>query len=50
MALAGFKVTKIHHPMALHDANMRLFPQRWKYASYGGHAIPARLSQRKTSD
>ncbi|MBU2570867.1 MAG: glycosyltransferase family 2 protein [Gammaproteobacteria bacterium] len=42
MALAGYKVIKIDHPMAMHDANMLHFSQWWKRAVRGGHAIGQR--------
>lgn len=42
MALAGFKVIKIDHAMAVHDANMLHFSQWWKRAVRGGHAIGQR--------
>ncbi|OAI11977.1 hypothetical protein A1359_14195 [Methylomonas lenta] len=42
MALAGFKVIKIDHAMAVHDANMLRFSQWWKRAVRGGHAIGQR--------
>jgi len=42
MALAGFKVRKIDHPMAVHDANMYRFKQWWKRAVRSGHAIGQR--------
>ena len=42
MALAGFKVTKIDHPMAVHDANMHSFSQWWKRTVRSGHATGQR--------
>lgn len=42
MALAGYKVTKIDHPMALHDANIVRFSQWWRRAMRSGHAIGQR--------
>ncbi len=42
LSLAGFKVTKIDHFMAIHDANMTTFQQWWKRAVRGGHAIGQR--------
>jgi len=44
MALAGYKVTKIDHAMAVHDANMHRFSQWWQRAVRGGHAIGQRAS------
>jgi len=42
MALAGHKVTKVEHPMAIHDANMHHFSQWWQRTVRGGHAIGQR--------
>lgn len=42
LSLAGYKVTKIDHLMATHDANMTSFQQWWKRAVRGGHAIGQR--------
>ena len=42
LSLAGYKVTKIDHFMAIHDANMTTFQQWWKRAVRGGHAIGQR--------
>ena len=42
LSLAGYKVTKIDHLMAIHDANMTTFQQWWKRAVRGGHAIGQR--------
>ena len=42
LALAGYKVTKIDHHMATHDANMKKFSQWWKRAVRAGHAIGQR--------
>ena len=42
MSLAGYRVTKIRHPMATHDANMTRFAQWWKRAVRAGHAIGQR--------
>lgn len=42
LSLAGYKVTKIEHVMAIHDANMTTFQQWWKRAVRGGHAIGQR--------
>ena len=42
LSLAGYKVTKIDHFMAIHDANITTFQQWWKRAVRGGHAIGQR--------
>lgn len=42
LSLAGYRVTKIDHDMALHDANMTTFGQWWKRAVRAGHAIGQR--------
>jgi glycosyltransferase involved in cell wall biosynthesis len=42
LSLAGYKVTKIDHSMATHDANITSFGQWWKRAVRGGHAIGQR--------
>ena len=42
MGLAGYKVTKLDHPMATHDANITSFWQWWRRAVRGGHAIGQR--------
>lgn len=42
MGLAGYKVTKIDHLMATHDANMTSFQQWWRRAVRAGHAIGQR--------
>ncbi len=42
MGLAGYKVTKLDHPMATHDANITQFGQWWKRAVRAGHAIGQR--------
>jgi GT2 family glycosyltransferase len=42
LSLAGFKVTKIDHHMATHDANMTKFSQWWTRAVRAGHAIGQR--------
>lgn len=42
MGLAGYKVTKIDHLMATHDANMTSFQQWWRRAMRAGHAIGQR--------
>jgi GT2 family glycosyltransferase len=42
LSLAGFKVTKIDHDMAIHDADMTTFGQWWKRAVRAGHAIGQR--------
>jgi GT2 family glycosyltransferase len=44
VAAAGFKVTKIAQPMAVHDADIRRFGQWWKRAVRAGHAIGQRFS------
>ncbi len=42
LSLAGYKVTKIDHSMAIHDANMTTFSQWWKRSVRAGHAIGQR--------
>jgi GT2 family glycosyltransferase len=42
MGLAGYKVTKIDHSMATHDANMTSFQQWWRRSVRAGHAIGQR--------
>ncbi|MGF1643114.1 MAG: glycosyltransferase [Thiotrichales bacterium] len=42
MGLAGYRVTKIDHAMATHDANMTTFNQWWRRAVRAGHAIGQR--------
>lgn len=42
MGLAGYKVTKLDHPMATHDADMTTFHQWWRRAVRAGHAIGQR--------
>jgi GT2 family glycosyltransferase len=42
LSLAGYKVTKIDHHMATHDANMTKFSQWWTRAVRAGHAIGQR--------
>ena len=42
MALNGYKVTKLDHPMAVHDANMHYFSQWWKRSVRSGHATGQR--------
>jgi cellulose synthase/poly-beta-1,6-N-acetylglucosamine synthase-like glycosyltransferase len=42
IALAGYKMTKLDVPMAVHDADMRTFHQWWKRAVRAGHAIGQR--------
>jgi glycosyltransferase involved in cell wall biosynthesis len=42
MGLAGYKVTKIDHQMATHDANIVTFRQWWLRAVRAGHAIGQR--------
>lgn len=42
MGLGGYKVTKLDHPMATHDANIKRFSQWWKRAIRAGHAIGQR--------
>ena len=44
MGLAGYKVTKIDHPMATHDAGMKTFRQWWRRAVRAGHAIGQRYA------
>lgn len=42
MSQAGYRVTKIDHHMATHDANIHRFSQWWKRAIRAGHAIGQR--------
>jgi GT2 family glycosyltransferase len=42
MALAGYRVAKLDHPMATHDAAMTRFSQWWRRAVRAGHAIGQR--------
>lgn len=42
LSLAGYKVTKIDHEMAIHDANMTTFAQWWTRSVRAGHAIGQR--------
>lgn len=42
LSLAGYRVTKIDHDMAIHDANMTTFAQWWTRAVRAGHAIGQR--------
>lgn len=42
MGLAGYRVTKIDHVMATHDANITRFRQWWLRAVRAGHAIGQR--------
>lgn len=42
MTLAGYKVTKIDQPMAIHDANITTFRQWWRRSVRAGHAIGQR--------
>lgn len=42
LSLAGYRVTKINHDMAIHDANMTTFGQWWKRSVRAGHAIGQR--------
>lgn len=42
MGLAGYKVTKLDHDMATHDANILKFSQWWKRSVRAGHAIGQR--------
>jgi len=42
MTLAGYKVTKIDQPMAIHDANITTFWQWWRRSVRAGHAIGQR--------
>jgi GT2 family glycosyltransferase len=43
LGMAGRLITKIDHPMALHNANMNHFGQWWRRAVRGGHAIAQRF-------
>jgi len=42
MTLAGYKVTKLDQPMAIHDANIKTFRQWWRRSVRAGHAIGQR--------
>lgn len=42
LSLAGYRVTKIDHAMATHDANMTIFGQWWRRSVRAGHAIGQR--------
>lgn len=42
MSLAGYKIAKIDHQMAWHDANIVSFTQWWRRAVRAGHAIGQR--------
>lgn len=42
LSLSGYKVTKIDHSMATHDANMTTFSQWWTRSVRAGHAIGQR--------
>ena len=42
LSLAGYRVTKINHEMAIHDANMTTFAQWWTRSVRAGHAIGQR--------
>ena len=42
MGLAGYKVTKLDHAMATHDADISSFHQWWRRAVRAGHAIGQR--------
>ncbi len=42
LSLAGYRVTKINHDMAIHDANMTSFGQWWRRSVRAGHAIGQR--------
>lgn len=44
LSLAGYRVTKINHDMAIHDANMTSFGQWWKRSVRAGHAIGQRAA------
>ena len=42
MSLAGYRISKLDHEMATHDANMTKFSQWWKRSIRAGHAIGQR--------
>lgn len=42
LSLAGYRVTKVDHAMATHDANMTHFSQWWRRSVRAGHAIGQR--------
>ncbi len=42
MTLAGYKVSKLDQPMAIHDANITTFRQWWRRSVRAGHAIGQR--------
>jgi GT2 family glycosyltransferase len=42
MGLAGYRIVKIDHLMATHDANIHKFAQWWKRSVRAGHAIGQR--------
>lgn len=44
LSLAGYRVTKIDHSMAIHDANITSFGQWWKRSVRAGHAIGQRAT------
>jgi GT2 family glycosyltransferase len=43
MSGAGYKIEKINHKMAVHDANIMRFSQWWKRAVREGHSIAHRV-------
>jgi len=43
MSRAGYKIKKIDHQMAVHDANIMRFSQWWKRAVREGHSIGHRM-------
>lgn len=45
LSLAGYTLTKIDHPIAIHDADMTSFGQWWRRAVRGGHAIAHRYAR-----
>jgi glycosyltransferase involved in cell wall biosynthesis len=42
LSFAGYRMTKINHGMAIHDADMTTFVQWWKRSVRAGHAIGQR--------
>lgn len=45
LSLAGWRLVKIDHPIATHDADMTSFKQWWWRAVRGGHAIAHRYAR-----
>jgi GT2 family glycosyltransferase len=49
IGLAGYRITRIDRPMAIHDAGLRRFGQWWRRAVRAGHAIGQRSHQHGSS-